>query len=106
VELDDFLLARIAEDEAFLHADDREPHARHLGDTVGTYNPDCPTCRGLMLQGKERQVAECKAKRRIVRQHEVSPTGDCDLCDQQYDTLRLLALPYAGHEAYREEWGF
>ena len=42
----------------------------------------------------ERILAECEAKRRIVeRWRELHP-----------DVLRLLALPYADHADYQQEW--
>jgi hypothetical protein len=96
VELHDFLLARIAEDEAF----GREHEQYHLG-YMGIY---------------ERWMAECDAKRRIVEAHRweefddgdgsVPYYTDCDDCRQgpPCRTLRLLALPYADHTDYREEW--
>jgi len=69
-----------------------------------------------------RVLAEVDAKRRIIDQHvaAVLPGGQvpdviyCPTCNgPDWDmypmpdgctTLRLLALPYAGHEDYREEW--
>ena len=98
--LTDFLLARIAEDEADARA-------------------------GLVAEGSWRVLAECEAKRRIVELHsirEASPS--CSQCggytattDGQRGivhhgyaipwpcpTLRALALPYADHPDYREDW--
>lgn len=78
--LTDFLLARIAEDEA----DVADPAA------ALHYAPD-------------RVLAECEAKRRIVERHsgcdEVS-YGDTSTCPDARD----LALPYADHPDYRPEW--
>lgn len=64
-----------------------------------------------------RVLAEVDAKRRILAYHEpefskISDYSDCANCiddGRQYDsypchTVRLLALPYAGHPAYRQEW--
>ncbi len=49
-----------------------------------------------------RVLAECDAKRRIVEQVEdVKWTGSYAVRDT---VLRLLALSYAGHPDYREEW--
>lgn len=107
--LTDFLLARIAEDEA-----DAEAHPDPNmwdGNPRGWFDPD-------------RVQAECDAKRRILKLHEprdwdegVGPdvpkgTPVCTTCgDGEFwsvahpcDTLRLLALPYADHPDYREEW--
>lgn len=67
-----------------------------------------------------RGLAECEAKRRIVAWC-VEVVGDRDLSNYgevgclrddrdalavtlAVETLRLLALPYAGHPDYREEW--
>lgn len=71
----------------------------------------------------ERMLAECEAKRRIADWHPlVSGTGSdgapvvgCANCICRDDdrtftvagpclTLRLLALPYAGHPEYQEAW--
>lgn len=75
---------------------------------------ECPTC-----PNPGRVLAECDAKRRIVEHHArvADPEGDdladlCAVCDANgpeaqgwpCDTLRLLALPYADHPEYREEW--
>lgn len=61
-----------------------------------------------------RALAEVAAKRRIMKAHERLPDGAfCITCDapsgipgEPYGctTLRLLALPYADHPGYREEW--
>jgi hypothetical protein len=100
--LAEFLLARIAEDE------DRIPIV----------------VKGGMLKFN-RRLAECEAKRRIIELHHAievrdwNPQGYCAECtdsgwveavDGAYPvgmpcrTLRLLALPYADHPDYREEW--
>ncbi|MFI2349687.1 DUF6221 family protein [Streptomyces sp. NPDC019443] len=61
-------------------------------------------------------LAEVEAKRQIIRWHYRRPGPkwdtpeakgfECATCDQQFPctTLRLLALPYANHEAYQPEW--
>jgi hypothetical protein len=83
--------------------------------------------------GPSRALAEIEAKRRIVDEHfgllhpQGNPDRACRQCsDRRADddplshggnddrwlrlepapclTVRLLALPYAGHEAYQEEW--
>ncbi|MFD3917325.1 DUF6221 family protein [Streptomyces sp. NPDC058603] len=57
-----------------------------------------------------RVLAEVEAKRQITDEH---VTRDWKLGDRLHDcqwtkwpcrTLRLLALPYADHDDYREEW--
>lgn len=97
----------------------------HHGDTFGCdltdeewagFGDGGPTDDGL------RRLAECEAKRKIIDLHRPRTrrnTGtatfpgedtveDCICCDQfpaRYpcETLRLLALPYAGHQDWREE---
>lgn len=97
--LTDFLLARIAEDEA---------EARK----AGSFTPWDRTFErdnyGHLLVQPARVLAECEAKRRIV-----------DLCEdnlrdlsaggtgrRQFSSyaLQILALPYADHPDFREEW--
>lgn len=57
-----------------------------------------------------RVLAECDAKRRIVADHasthECPKDGDsCGWWDgEPCDVIRLLALPYADHPDYRDEW--
>lgn len=68
----------------------------------------------------ERVLAEVEAKRRILDEHATTQTnaiGDgmrvvdvdvCRTCSNKHGvpctTLRLLALPYADVDGYREEW--
>lgn len=89
-DLTDFLLARIAEDEAAVR-----PYAD--GDSKS---------RGWVAA---RVLADSAAKRRIVDDlstevREAEEHGDRHdaACAMHY--LRLLALPYADHPDYREEW--
>lgn len=97
ITLTDFLLARIAEDAALARDPnaDGSPHA--LVCDVNSYSAgDCDcTWPGQVL-------ADCEAKRRIVESY-VAEFGQGDwLVD--HHTLHLLALPYAGHSNYHEEW--
>jgi hypothetical protein len=61
-----------------------------------------------------RVLADVSAKRQILNEHRVID-GRCHVCTAIHDgharrfrapcpTLRLLALPYADHPDYREEW--
>jgi hypothetical protein len=109
--LTEFLLARIAEDEAF---------ARTVpGDgEFCTWNRswDMSPTRDLVVDGKRvaalsmtmdehicrwdpaRVLAECEAKRVIVA---LSEHG----CGDDYERVQqALALPYAAHAGYRQEW--
>jgi hypothetical protein len=55
-----------------------------------------------------RVLAECEARRRIVRLHgnDWNPRGKCQVCDEvgPCDTLCALALPYVDHPDYDEAW--
>lgn len=98
-DLAEFLLARIAEDEADARGFDG----------------------GYCQWGSARVLAECEAKRRIVEwcsernriwagtlaDDPTDPTkhipGDY-VHKEDAPVLRLLALPYADHPDYRQEW--
>lgn len=114
IELVDFLLSAIAEDErraevaANLHAD--EPPERSW-DTIVRGLEDAgwdPRAAGRLDQhvttwDPARVLAECDAKRRIVAEYtETSATYD-ELATMEA-VLRLMALPYAHLKGYREEW--
>lgn len=118
-DLVEFLLARIAEDEA--------PLAGHLqpGDEVdGTFYCACyegdfgsPHLDEVAPNGA-RLFAECRAKRRIVQEaidEELTAQAQDDMVGDLDGTvfaeatalrrvLMLLALPYADHPDYRDEW--
>ena len=120
--LAEFLLARIAEDEAVARdAGERRglPYESPLYVVDDNYRHDQV---GIY---PERVLAECEAKRRIVGIHELDPIevyswgttgGGCGLCDHSCETggntwghdpcetLKALALPYADHPDYDEAW--
>ena len=110
--LTDFLLARIAEDEAVA---ERLRH-KSAGDPWGWQPRQLETCdKARVDYPPARVLAECEAKRRIVEMHggfhecedgnQHGPGGEgSDEFTQPCPTLRLLALPYADHPDYREEW--
>lgn len=93
----EFLLARIAEDEARV---------------AGLFSGDDPD----FFWGPDRIRAECEVKRQIVEKHEVwgPGRGSCDTCtdgdfvglvdEGPCFTLRALAAVYADHPDYRQEW--
>ena len=91
-DLTDFLLARIAEDEAW------EAEHQHFGDgTAPEYVPPWWT----------RVRAECEAKRRIVRWAQQWPlrrgrAGDG--IDAEDALLHILAAVYSDHPDYQESW--
>jgi len=96
----DFLLQRIAEDEAVA-----ERASSHNGGA--TFAKDNYGC--LLVQ-PARVLAECAAKRQIVALHQRylvalnQESRDADRRCSLEPVVRLLALPYADHPDYREEW--
>ena len=121
--LTDFLLARIAEDEAVARAatdDGIQANGQHAHWREGPRG-DCGCCSrvvGLGVDVDDRQaphvarhdparvLAECEAKRRIVGLIGVADSPevhvDAFVCAQL--AARHLALPYADHPDYREAW--
>jgi hypothetical protein len=119
-DLIEFLRARLdAEEAEARRLDDEEDLGYESWEIVLTGETNYPFLEFLRIT-KKRVLAEVDAKRRIVKWCE-EVIGDRDL--SQYDqfgslkddkdalavtlaveTLRLLALPYADHPDYREEW--
>jgi len=94
--LTDFLLARIAEDEAT---------AAHARGALGWTNSTGVQIAGRDVYDPARVLGECEAKRRIVEwcgsdPGELEP-GINGLADM---ILRDLASVYADHPDCREEW--
>jgi hypothetical protein len=96
VTLTDFLLARIAEDER---------DARDCKEWS-----DCFACPTHETFDTARVLAECEAKRRIVERHNLIAAGQGETIELAFheqglfEALHFLALPYADHPDYREEW--
>ena len=126
--LDEFLLARIAEDERLATAAaagqgsghppdagptdagplDTAPPARHAGEHVSPFDParvraDCSARRRIVLACRESRPDThlLGARPRGLGDFPLSPHDQHQLAAL---TLALLALPYAGHRDYREEW--
>jgi len=114
--LTEFLLARIAEDEASA----RESYEA-VPPAFGAYGRLMLAAIDYLIVDPDRVLAECEAKRRIVewcseRDQVYIGTFATDIPREkdfvpgalvhQTDaiTLRFLALPYADHPDYREEW--
>jgi len=116
--LADFLLARIAEDERA--AADEAVARAHSGTVVlGPAYDDHPAREAIREQLQEsvtalqrvrpwtaiydpaRVLAECEAKRKIVEQVRDPAWSSYAVRDL---VLGNLALPYADHPDYREEW--
>ena len=96
----EFLLARIAEDEAAAGRG-----GWHNGG--GVFANDNYGC--LLVQ-PDRVLAECEAKRSIIEMHDAMPAENvyCMTCDENHDwpcaTLKTVAAVYADHPDFREEW--
>lgn len=102
--LADFLSARLDEDEAVAR--------RATEFWAGAAGGQPEVVDHVFRHDPARVLAEVDAKRRIVEEHSPHPEVYGDYCpseDGRYrldhcPTLRLLALPYAEHDDYREEW--
>jgi hypothetical protein len=102
ITLTEFLLARIAEDEA------NATRGCEVHSHVDVYHPDG--------HPDPRVLAECATKRQIIELHGLNDGTDwpvclvcCDSAGYEAElypcaTLRLLAVPYADHPDYRQEW--
>ncbi len=97
----EFLRARIAEDG--LDALDASE--------IGRCSRMTASVKGGLIVDRSRVLAECEAKRRIVRHYESARDakgGDLNAARQTEMAcsyaLKCLAVPYADHPDYREEW--
>lgn len=101
--LTEFLLARIAEDEAVAEAAREHEYLSAARDASALRWVRDSLGYGTVFANSGRVLAECQAKRRIVEMVgggvNVHRPGDCQDCD----LLRALALPFADHPDYREE---
>ena len=114
----EFLEARIAEDEAAVERRGDGSHSIHATDAYGAFNSQCPDCLGL--PARERVLAECKAKRVILKQAEEADSeteysisqscineAECEAARATAPGKLIreaLAAVYADHPDYREEW--
>src|SRR4051812_1435803 len=118
-DLDQFLLARIAEDKR-IAADAAAARGRQDWDADGTGPPE-PAAEHVARHDPARVLTECAAKRRLVmacrdsrpdlhflgaRPHGMAdfPLTPSDQHQLAALTLALLALPYADHHDFRPEW--
>ena len=121
----DFILARVADDEAVAMAALREAAYTHFGDTAAESLLGLATSEGaddvavqhFRRHDPARVLAECKATRAIVESH-ASFKADAGNVERSAldrlvsggaaagaDTiLSALAAVYVGHEDYRDEW--
>jgi hypothetical protein len=121
--LDQFLLARIAEDKRIATdaalASGRERWT--VADLPGSGGPHAQPAEHVSRHDPARVLAECDARRRLVQACRDSrpdlkflgarPPGLADFPLSPSDqhqlaavTLALLALPYADHSEYRKDW--
>jgi hypothetical protein len=99
MEIAEFLLARIAEDEAVARAARGAVDALPVGE--GYSEVKLPEVFDHVARwDPARVLAECEAKRRIVGIHQ--EPAEWQLVSDM--TLRVLALPYADRNDYRPEW--
>lgn len=95
-DLTEFLLARVAEDEA-----DASAASEHRLWVISQADDRIVNDAGHMQRFMpSRILAECEAKRRIVSLCSPIIPSDCGVPE----VLNALALPYADHPDYREEW--
>ena len=120
--LDEFLLARIAEDKRVAtDAAGDDGQGEWSTDDVAGAGPGHGSVEHIARHDPARVLAECSAKRRIVlacreARPETTfvgthPPGMADFPTAAHGqhqlaavTLALLALPYADHPHYRPEW--
>jgi len=99
--LTEFLLARIAEDEALARSAAGRTSAE--GDEPWRLSEeweDIDGYTGYVVVDPARVLAECEAKRNLIG------LATDRLFDRTYSSeiLGILALPYADHPDYRDEW--
>jgi hypothetical protein len=92
--LTEFLLARIEEDEA---------RARPMWELKVRQRIIGAPIVPLSWPTPDRVLAECEAKRRIVDMFPFEADGD-GWNEAGAQVLPILALPYADHPDYRDEW--
>jgi hypothetical protein len=130
--LADFLLARIAEDEALarqvitdIDADEQgrwewveypyeggsPQRLGSLAESKSGYDPGWGWTELVNHYDPARVLAECEAKRRIVERY-LDTKAEAERHDNEYaaewlgleTALEILTLPYADHPDYREDW--
>lgn len=106
MDLAEFLLARVAEDEVEarkrLHRAQRHDLTVRDPKHLGQFMPGWHEWREIEAFAA-RVLADCEAKRRIVEEFQrcgPNTVGHIGLLG----ALQFLALPYADHPDYRQEW--
>ncbi|MFY1686475.1 DUF6221 family protein [Plantactinospora sp. WMMB782] len=118
VEILAFVRAQLDEDERKVAAMEREAERARTAPIFQSYPPNWLAGVDIFVSPKRWQ-AEVDAKRRILAEHPTEgpskyvPIQYCGTCQggdgiptgpAPCSTVRLLALPYADREGYREEW--
>jgi hypothetical protein len=116
-DLVEFLKARLGEDEqAARRAGETFRQIGETGVIVATEGDRAEECASANWTGAAEHIVrhdparvlrEVEMKRRIIDEHH--PVDPCDAHDAELesipcDTLLLLALPYADHEEFQDEW--
>jgi hypothetical protein len=92
---------------------DTTPHDDEETNPLVAYGNTLACSEHIAEHDPARVLAEVDAKRCILAAHPARLPGWCSTCDVPGDTqgnvhgcltLRLLALPFADHPDYREEW--
>lgn len=96
-DLVEFLRARLDEDEERARFVQRERGDRH---EIESWRLSCHDEYDLLCIEPSRALAEVAAKRRIIDEGDDRYDG----ADEHWRVLALLALPYADHPDYDEEW--
>jgi hypothetical protein len=98
-----FLLARISEEEtlaldarSWYHGGAGTAHAIEVGRVTETF------AAFVLAHDADRALNECIAKRRIIKLLTGQRWSGSE--EDRESILRLLALPYAGHPTFRDEW--
>jgi hypothetical protein len=112
VTITEFISARLDEDEAVArevqekvapNAEGRVDYWEDASGSAASIIWDVDYLQGGYTVTAARVLAEVEAKRRMMELHDHCDDwayGDPSTCPE----LRLLALPYADHPDYREEW--
>jgi hypothetical protein len=110
--LTDFLLARIAEDEAVARAAREHEYLSAARDASPLRWVKDPLGYGTIWVNSGRVLAECEAKRRIVTALAVREEFGAGLDSPEdkaatwalRESCKALAVVYADRPGYREEW--
>lgn len=97
----------------YIHHGERVTVATNSG-TVGNREAEIRNAEHIARWDPARVLAEIEAKRRILDEHDPTPTTKtcCPTCYDAYGqepvpapcpTVRLLALPYAGRDGWHDE---